>query len=86
MLCHGFQRANACRKAEEELCAIGSIPGVVSHYPNEHVNNVKGALWADILRLLGKEGDKTMLDLILNTGLFVTVNNGKGNLYQLSGV
>ena len=49
------------------------------------MNTVKSAVWADVLGLLGKEGDRIMLDLILNCGIFVIVDNGKGNLYQLSG-
>ena len=85
LLCHGFQRACAPRNSEEDHCAIGAIPGIVSHYPNSHVNTVKSATWADVLGLLGKEGSKIMLDLLLNCGVFVIVNNGRGNLYQLSG-
>jgi len=49
------------------------------------VNTVKSATWADVLGLLGKEGNKIMLDLFLNCGVFVIVKNGRGNLYQLSG-
>lgn len=46
---------------------------------------MKMALWADILHLLGKEGDKIMLDLIMNRDIFVNVDAGRRNLYQLSG-
>ena len=46
---------------------------------------MKSSLWIDTLGLLGKAGDKIMLELVLNCGIFVAVANGKSNLYQLSG-
>lgn len=62
-----------------------AIPGVVSHYPNNHVSTLKSAIWAEVLSLPGKEGDEIMLDLILNFGVFVSVDNSKNNHYQLCG-
>ena len=35
--------------------------------------------------LLGKEGDRIMLDLLVDCAIFRSVKAGKGNLYQLSG-
>lgn len=64
---------------------MGSIPGVVSHYPNSHVSTLKNTLWADVLGLLGKEGERIMLDLILQAGIFVAVESGRDNYYQLCG-
>lgn len=62
-----------------------AIPGVASHYPNSHVSTLKGAIWAEVLSLPGKEGDGIMLDLILNFGVFVSIESGKNNYYQLCG-
>lgn len=62
-----------------------AIPGVVSHYPNSHVSTLKSAIWAEVLSLPGKEGDGIMLDLILNFGVFVSIDSGKNNFYQLCG-
>lgn len=60
-------------------------PGVISHYANSHVGTLKSAPWAEVLSLPGKEGDGIMLDLILNFGIFVSVDSGKNNYYQLCG-
>lgn len=77
---------SAPKNAENDHSAMGGIPGVMSYYPNSHVNTMKSALWTDVLGLLGKAGDKIMLDLVLNCSIFATVLNGKGNVYQLSGI
>lgn len=64
---------------------MANIPGVVSHYPNSHVSTLKNNLWADVLGLLGMEGERIMIDLILKFGIFVAVESGKENYYQLCG-
>ena len=61
------------------------IPGIVSHYPNDHVNTLKGPVWTGLLGLLGKEGERLILDLILDNDIFVPVVTGSGNFCQLSG-
>lgn len=85
ILCHGFQRASNPRQINEDHCAMAGIPGIVSHYPNTNVNALKGSSWTEILGLLGQEGDRIMLDLVLDCGIFVACNEGLGNYYQLSG-
>lgn len=85
MLCHGYQRASLPRRLNEDHCALAGIPGLVSHYPNENVDALKNGAWTELLGLLGKEGDRIMLDLILECGIFVPVDGGRGNFYQLSG-
>ncbi|KAI9871385.1 MAG: hypothetical protein M1830_002966, partial [Pleopsidium flavum] len=62
------------------------IPGIVSHYPNNHVNTLKGSVWTEVLTLLGKGGELVMLDLILDNEVFVAVESGRGNYHQLSGI
>ncbi len=73
------------RQVQWNLSTAVAIPGVVSHYPNDHVNTLKGSVWTRLLSLLGKEADRLMLDLILDHDIFVPVANGSGNYYQLSG-
>jgi len=85
MLCHGYQRAGNPRRINEDHCALAGIPGLVSHYPNGNVDALKDGAWSELLGLLGKEGDRIMLDLILECGIFVAVDGGRGNVYQLSG-
>jgi telomerase reverse transcriptase len=36
--------------------------------------------------LLGKEGERIMIDLLVDCALFRSVKAGKGNLYQLGGI
>ncbi|CAD6591538.1 MAG: hypothetical protein ASARMPREDX12_005212 [Alectoria sarmentosa] len=76
MLCHGFQRASNPRQTNEDHCAIAGIPGIVSHYPNANVHALKGSSWTEILGLLGREGDRIMLDLVLDCGIFMAGDEG----------
>jgi telomerase reverse transcriptase len=46
---------------------------------------IKSAPWPQILALMGKEGQRMMIDLILDCGIFVAVEIGHGNYFQLSG-
>jgi hypothetical protein len=54
-------------------------------YPNVHVTAMKGSPWTQVLVLMGKEGEKIMIDLILDCGIFVAIESGQGNYHQLSG-
>lgn len=85
MLCHGYQRAYAPRRIGEDYCAMASIPGIVSRYPNSCVTDLKGETWAQVFALLGKKGDQIMLDMILGSAIFVPVERGNQNYYQLCG-
>lgn len=85
MLCHGFQRPGNPRQANEDHCAVAGIRGLVSHYPNANVNALKGPSWSEVLSLLGNEGDRIMLDMVMDCGIFLAGHEGQGNYYQLSG-
>ena len=61
------------------------IPGITSTYPNSHVTAIKASPWPEILALIGKEGEKVMIDLVLDCGIFVSVVSGRGSYHQLSG-
>ena len=62
-----------------------NCPGVVSRDPNEYVITMKDAVWADVLRLLGKEGDRIMRDMLLHCGVFKALDGGRNNFYQVCG-
>ncbi|KAL9578805.1 MAG: hypothetical protein Q9212_005488, partial [Teloschistes hypoglaucus] len=85
MLCHGYQRMKAPVLHEEQTTLVG-IPGLVLHYPNSHVRTLKTRPWTDLLNFLGKDGEQIMLDLLLNAAVYMSVENGRGNYYQLSDV
>lgn len=86
LLCHGYRRASTPQQPNEEHCVLAHIYGIVSHYPNSHVSALKNETWTDVFGLLGKGGDWIMRDLVLDCGIFVLVDSGRGNYYQLSGM
>jgi telomerase reverse transcriptase len=61
------------------------IPGIVAHYPNTNVATVKGPLWRRMHSLLGPGGDRTMMELLLECGIFYHVEGSHGNYNQISG-
>ena len=63
---------------------IGAL-GLEIFRPNSNVATLKSFAWNDLLNLLGKDGDKMMLDLVLHCGIFATVQSGRDNLVQISG-
>lgn len=79
LLCDGFRR-NAAQAAPS------AIPGLFSHFANRRVQALKEDPWPQLLMLLGKSGDKIMIDLLVDCAIFLTVEAGIGNLYQLSGM
>lgn len=83
LLCDGFRR----QAIRADAAASGTdIPGLYSIYPNQQVRALKGSPWPELLMLLGKEGERIMIDLLVDCSIFRTVKAGKGNLYQLSGI
>lgn len=62
------------------------IPGLYSVYPNQHVRALKEPPWPQLLRLLGREGERIMIDLLVDCAIFRPVKAGRGNFYQLAGI
>jgi telomerase reverse transcriptase len=65
--------------------AGSAIPGIISTYPNSHVTSMKAWPWPQVLSLMGKEGERAMIDLIVDCGVFIAVENGCGAYHQMSG-
>ncbi|KAL5321239.1 hypothetical protein ACEPPN_012053 [Leptodophora sp. 'Broadleaf-Isolate-01'] len=86
LLCQGFQKDVLHKTINQGENAGSSIPGVVSTYPNSHVTEMKARPWPQVLLLMGKEGERAMIDLILDCGVFLAVEKGHGTFNQLSGV
>lgn len=72
------------RAIEHDGEATGT-PGLLTLFANANVSYLKSPVWVDLLALLGQDGEHIMLRLILDCGLFTPVQNGIGNLIQLSG-
>ncbi len=84
LLCDGFRRLTGPTNRPNPA-ATTTIPGLYSAYPNQHVQALKASPWPQLLLLLGKEGERIMLDLLVDCAVFRFVKAGKGNLYQLVG-
>lgn len=46
---------------------------------------MKTSPWPQVLTLMGREGERAMIDLILDCGIFLPIKNGLGSFHQLSG-
>ncbi|PBP22858.1 putative telomerase reverse transcriptase protein [Diplocarpon rosae] len=86
LLCQGFRKNVPHRSIHQGENAAGTIPGVVSTYPNSHVTSMKAHPWTQVLVLMGREGERAMIDLILDCGVFLAVGSGQGTFHQLSGI
>ncbi|KAE9994719.1 hypothetical protein Vi05172_g10512 [Venturia inaequalis] len=86
LLCQGFERlsgATAQNGIKEN--AIAGIPGVVYQHANQHVQALTSSAWCSLLSLLGRGGDLIMVDLLLESCLFVPDVDSAKSLSQLSG-
>ena len=85
LLCQGFQRAHAFNSSNQGHCALGNIPGLILHYPNNNVNQLKAAAWEDLYGLMGRAGERLMLDLLIDYSVFVPLPPDDLNLHQICG-
>ncbi|KAJ0324405.1 hypothetical protein Brms1b_001170 [Colletotrichum noveboracense] len=85
LLCDGFRRyaQNAGNPREPRN---GEWPsGLYPVHPNHFVQTLKASPWPQLLMLLGKSGEQIMIDLLIDTAIFLPAQAGVGNMYQLSG-
>ncbi|KAF2810104.1 uncharacterized protein BDZ99DRAFT_304375 [Mytilinidion resinicola] len=85
LLCYAFQRASVQGQNGLALGAAPGIPGILSHAPNTYVDTVKGPLWCKLHSHLGQGGDRIMIDLLLDCGIFRPLQGQNGNYVQISG-
>ncbi|KAF1845713.1 uncharacterized protein K460DRAFT_113633 [Cucurbitaria berberidis CBS 394.84] len=87
LLCHGFQRsANTPRTPAMHADTASNIPGLLACHANSSVHALKRPLWCRLHALLGQGGDRIMMEMLLECSIFLPVETGSGNYYQLSGV
>ncbi|PKY01234.1 hypothetical protein P168DRAFT_60658 [Aspergillus campestris IBT 28561] len=86
LLTHGYQRATAFLPPGNNTAPACSIPGLVARFPNQNVVALKQAPWTEVLGLLGSNGDEIMLRLLLDCGVFVSIDTWKGIYNQVSGL
>ncbi|KFY02560.1 hypothetical protein O988_02079 [Pseudogymnoascus sp. VKM F-3808] len=82
LLCQGFSKVPSAGRMETDKVAIHRLAPV---YPNKHYSELKVDPWPQVLGLLGKGGDRVMIDLLVDCGIFLAVDNGCGNYCQISG-
>jgi hypothetical protein len=85
LLCQGFERLSGPARHGVNPAVVAGIPGIVCHYPNNHVETVTNATWCNLLALLGKGGDLIMTELLVDCCLFTPTLAGAKSLRQLSG-
>ena len=85
LLCDGFRRNHNSRLQGPSTNNAVNIPGIFSIYPNQRVERLKQSPWPEVLKLLGDSGDRIMMDLLLDSSVFLSVGSSQGNYYQISG-
>ncbi|KAL0781131.1 hypothetical protein CaCOL14_002466 [Colletotrichum acutatum] len=86
LLCDGFRRQAQNITDTKGHNRDSGIQGLVAVDPNHYVQALKKAPWPQVLMLLGKSGEQIMIDLLIDTAIFLPVRAGLGNMYQLSGI
>ncbi|KAM0667452.1 hypothetical protein ACQRIU_003317 [Beauveria bassiana] len=79
LLCDGY------RRSAHERAELENIPGVFRRYPNDQVASLKASPWPQLLALLGQSGEKIMIDMLVDCSIFVAIEPGWNNFYQISG-
>jgi len=85
MLCDGFRTHTGPRPPGGAGPTLCDIPGIFSAHPNHCVRALKEPPWPQLLLLFGKEGERIMIDLLLDCSIFISIKAGKDNLYQVCG-
>lgn len=85
LLCQGFRKNVNSRTIHKDGHVTAAIPGVLSVHPNDHVAAMKSSPWTEVLALMGQEGERVMIDLILDCGVYVCIDAGSGIYHQLNG-
>jgi telomerase reverse transcriptase len=62
------------------------IPGLVTRHPNENVRLLKQDPWRELSTVLGNKGIEILQSLLLDCGIFIPLETGRENFYQLSGI
>lgn len=86
LLCHGFEQSgSAYRQNDIQENVASSIPGVFASHSNSYVHALKGPMWCRLHAILGKEGERIMIDMLTDCAIFRPVDGTSANYYQMSG-
>ncbi|KAL7761636.1 hypothetical protein ACKLNR_008171 [Fusarium oxysporum f. sp. zingiberi] len=81
LLCDGFRKS-----AGPDDQGTTTIPGLFSLFPNSNVEALRENPWPQLLALLGRAGEKIMINLLVDASIYLEVEAGFNNYYQLTGV
>lgn len=81
LLCDGFRKVTGPTDK-----GATSIPNIFSLYPNSHVKALREAPWPQLLALLGQSGERMMIDLLLDSSIYIPLQAGFYNYYQICGI
>jgi telomerase reverse transcriptase len=84
-LCQGVQWPNRGHQYTTDSRAATDMLGLDSNCPDKNAAIVRGPLWSRLLSILGNEGEKVMVELLLYPGIFLQVGNEESNFCQISG-
>ncbi|KFY15261.1 hypothetical protein V491_05723 [Pseudogymnoascus sp. VKM F-3775] len=82
LLCQGFSKVLSAGRMDTD----SAIRRLVPVYPNKNYSELKLDPWPQVLGLLGKGGDRVMIDLLVDCGIFLAAANGRGNYFQICDV
>ncbi|OAF54483.2 hypothetical protein VC83_09002 [Pseudogymnoascus destructans] len=86
LLCQGFSKVPSAGRMDANNATLFAVRRLVPVYPNKHFNELKVDPWPQVLGLLGKGGDRVMIDLFVDCGIFLAASNGRGNYFQICGM
>ncbi|KAF5699219.1 telomerase reverse transcriptase [Fusarium globosum] len=81
LLCDGFRKS-----AGPDDQGTTTIPGLFNLFPNSNVEALRENPWPQLLALLGRAGEKIMINLLVDASIYLEVEAGFNNYYQLTGV
>ncbi|KAF5623318.1 telomerase reverse transcriptase [Fusarium sp. NRRL 52700] len=81
LLCDGFRKS-----AGPDDQGTTTIPGLFSFFPNSNVEALRENPWPQLLALLGRAGEKIMINLLVDASIYLKVEAGFNNYHQLTGV
>ncbi|GAB7337712.1 hypothetical protein MBLNU457_g2995t1 [Dothideomycetes sp. NU457] len=67
------------------LTIVPGIPGLVTAHPNQYFEKLKTTPWTQLSTILGKNGDKILIRLFQECGIYVPLSATNGSLNQVSG-
>ncbi|KAI5194583.1 hypothetical protein E4T39_08604 [Aureobasidium subglaciale] len=86
VLCHGYHHNGLGDVRISTKANVEDDCGSVLSNRNEHVDRLKGDDWAGLPTLVGTRGTVTIVKLLQDCGMYMSLEGGRNNYMQISGV